>query len=270
MIIIVTNKKRLYSILCITILTFSFLGGLKFINNKTVSVSSSTQKFYVAIIIDDFGNNSEGTDEMLALEIPFTGAVMPSMPKTSEEAELLYNSGKDVILHMPMQAHTGKLSWLGPTHILNDYSDEQVSKVLKDSITQINHCVGVNNHMGSKIMENKRILNIIFNTVKENDFIFIDSMTTPKSLGKELAENHSINYLERNIFLDSTQDLKKVEQNVIKTGEIAIKNGYAIAIGHVGAEGGKITAQAIKNTYKSLEDKGIEFVTVSQLAELIK
>ena len=38
---------------------------------------------YLAVIIDDFGYNGEGTEEMLDLDIPFTAAIMPF----SEEAE---------------------------------------------------------------------------------------------------------------------------------------------------------------------------------------
>ena len=38
---------------------------------------------YLAVIIDDFGYNGEGTEEMLDLDIPLTAAIMPF----SEKAE---------------------------------------------------------------------------------------------------------------------------------------------------------------------------------------
>ena len=49
-----------------------------------------------------------------------------------------------------------------------------------------------------------------------------------------------------------------------------MKNGFAIAIGHVGPEGGKITAQAIKQMTPKLMSEGIEFVTISKMKELIE
>ncbi|MCL0107905.1 divergent polysaccharide deacetylase family protein [Peptococcaceae bacterium] len=39
------------------------------------------------------------------------------------------------------------------------------------------------------------------------------------------------------------------QKQLLKLGNIVIKNGIAIGIGHVGAEGGLATAQAIKSVY---------------------
>ena len=47
--------------------------------HRTVQTISPNTQPKLAIVIDDFGNNSAGTEEMLALPIPFTGAVMPQM-----------------------------------------------------------------------------------------------------------------------------------------------------------------------------------------------
>jgi len=55
---------------------------------------------------------------------------------------------------------------------------------------------------------------------------------------------------------------------LLKLGNIVIKNGIAIGIGHVGAEGGLATAQAIKSVYPILNKKGIEFIYVSDLVKL--
>ena len=40
----------------------------------------------LAVIIDDFGYNGAGTAEMLALDIPFTAAVLPFSSHTAENA----------------------------------------------------------------------------------------------------------------------------------------------------------------------------------------
>jgi len=266
---IIIDLKKIKNYFLMALIFFAVVFCLSIYSNKTSVVSKNVNNCYIAIIIDDFGNNSAGTNEMLSLPIKFTGAVMPSMSKTSEECELLFNSGKDVILHMPMEPHKGKLSWLGNSYILDNYTDEQVKKVFSESISQINHCVGVNNHMGSKVTENERIFNTIFSIMKENNLIFIDSVTTPKSIVEKTACENKIKYMKRDVFLDSTQDIQKIKQNIIKTSEIAKKQGFAIAIGHVGAEGGIATYTAIKDTYKELEEQGIVFVGVKDLEKII-
>ncbi len=73
--------------------------------------------------------------------------------------------------------------------------------------------------------------------------------------------------LGRDVFLDSTKDVEQVKANLRKAAEIAGKNGSAVAIGHVGPEGGKTTAEAIAALIPELEDAGIEFVTVGELAK---
>ncbi len=233
-------------------------------------VKAADDKKYIAVIIDDFGNESKGTEEMLALPIKFTGAVMPGMPNSQEEQDRLIETGHEAILHQPMEAHTGKRSWLGPAPILSEMSPSEAVDVFTKNAEALNKTKGFNNHMGSAITEDREKMKAILAAAKERDMFFVDSVTTPNSVTEKIAEELSLPYLKRDVFLDSTQDIEKIMENMRKAGDIALEKGYAVAIGHVGAEGGEVTAQAIANTYKELEDKGIEFVTVSELLEKLK
>ena len=47
--------------------------------------------------------------------------------------------------------------------------------------------------------------------------------------------------------------------------KIAIDKGECIAIGHVGAEGGMITVQAIKEMQQEFAENNVELVWVSEL-----
>ena len=49
---------------------------------------------------------------------------------------------------------------------------------------------------------------------------------------------------------------------------IAEKNGAAIAIGHVGPEGGMVTVDAIKELKEEIEGMGIKFVTISEMKNI--
>ena len=105
--------------------------------------------------------------------------------------------------------------------------------------------------------------------VAENELVFVDSMTTENSVGDSVCHKKGISILKRDVFLDSTDDVNVVKNQLIKTAKIAQQKGYALGIGHVGPEGGNITVQAIKELAPLLEKQGIEFVTVSQLKEII-
>ena len=62
------------------------------------------------------------------------------------------------------------------------------------------------------------------------------------------------------------ENVEVVKANLRKAAEVALEKGEALAIGHVGPEGGMVTVQAIRELIPELEEAGITFVTVSQLA----
>lgn len=263
MIIISTNSKRLkiYGVILLTGFLIPIMANVLKADDEIIKPCS------VAIIIDDFGNGSLDTQNFLDLETKFTAAVMPGLEHTESDTQALKNAGKEIILHMPMEPHKGKKSWLGPNALTSDLSNIQAEKNILDSLTQLKFAVGINNHMGSKIMENERILDILFKISGEKNLIVVDSKTTPKSKAKELAQKYNVKLYERDMFIDS-KDINKVRQNLKKTIKIAMDKEFAIAIGHVGPAGGKITARAIKEITDQYKNKPINFVTLTQLNKL--
>jgi len=266
MVIIIKNRKKLFTYLLFFVGCFFILFEMFSSSNSDIMpVMKESDSPSIAIIIDDFGNNSKGTKEMLSLPIKFTGAVMPEMPNTKSECGMLIEAKKDVILHMPMEPHKGKKSWLGKAAILNDYSKDKALSIFTQSLSQIENCIGFNNHMGSKVTENKEIITELLKEAKQRNLIVIDSVTGPKSVVGEIAEELGVRYVKRDVFLDSTTDTTKIIENLKKAGKIAKEKGLAVAIGHVGAEGGLPTYNAILRTYKDLESEGIKFIGVSDI-----
>lgn len=238
---------------------------IRLIHPKTTNVAN-IEKPKVAIVIDDFGNNSAGTEEMIKLPIKFTAAIMPYMPKSTEEMEKLIENGKEVILHQPMEAHTGKRSWLGETPILENMTIDEVRETFIKNSNQLNKAVGFNNHMGSLITEDKEKMTEILKIAKEKGWFYIDSVTTAKSVAENTAKELGVPTAKRDVFLDSTQDKGEIKDNLRKTINIAKEKGSALAIGHVGAEGGKVTAEAISEIISELGDE-VEFVFASELVK---
>ncbi|MCI8804805.1 MAG: divergent polysaccharide deacetylase family protein [Clostridiales bacterium] len=264
--IILINKKKFFTYIIFAISCFFiFIGMLSRSEKETVPVMKNNESPRLVIIIDDFGNNSKGTKEMLSLPIKFTGAVMPGMPRTKEECDELNAAGKDIILHMPMEPHKGKKSWLGEISIMNDFTKEKALSTFKKGLSEITNSVGFNNHMGSKVTENADIMTEILKEAKKQNLIVIDSLTGAKSTVEKISKELKINYLKRDVFLDSTQDVSKIIKNLKKAAKTAKENGIAVAIGHVGAEGGLPTYTAILKTYKEFEADGIKFIGVSDV-----
>ena len=253
-------------------LKYLVLFGLCFIAGRLVASEraervSGEKRGELAILIDDFGYCGEGTEEMLALPIPFTAAVMPFSSCTAADAEAVRQAGKEIFIHMPMESLTGKREWVGEKGVFRDMTEEEIRDRVEEAFCILPDAAGMNNHMGSAIMEDERSLSAVMDVLQEKDMLFVDSMTTAKSLGRKTAGEKGVSFLARDVFLDSTDAMEVVKANLRQAAEVALEKGYALAIGHVGPEGGKITAEAIRTLIPELEAAGITFVTVSDLAK---
>ncbi|NCC15125.1 MAG: divergent polysaccharide deacetylase family protein [Clostridia bacterium] len=257
-------KEGLFYLL---LFAFCFAGGRLTAARQAVNASNMATGGKLAIVIDDFGYDGNGTEEMLALPIPFTAAVMPFSEFSVENAKKVEEAGKEVVLHMPMEALTGKAEWVGDKGVFRSMTDEEIKAVVQEAFTILPNAVGMNNHMGSAIMEDQRCLGDVLDVLKAQNGFFIDSVTTCNSQGRCLAEEKGVPFIARDVFLDGTSDVEKVKQNLRKAAEIALKKGKAVAIGHVGPEGGEVTAKAIAELIPEFEEEGITFVTASELIE---
>jgi polysaccharide deacetylase 2 family uncharacterized protein YibQ len=225
---------------------------------------------YVALIIDDWGNNGDGIAELLEVDIPITAAVMPFCPYTRNDADLAHNAGFEVILHLPMQATNGHSSWLGPRPITTDLTNEEIRQRVNDACDDVRWAVGINNHMGLIAMQDHRVMREIMTVAKERNLCFIDSVTCYNSAVAEVAEEVGVTHYKRNVFLESRgRSLATVEKQLLKLIDYAQRRGYAIGIGHVGTEGGRTTVQAIKNMAPIMQERGVKFIFISQIKDVV-
>ncbi|WP_026477615.1 divergent polysaccharide deacetylase family protein [Alkaliphilus transvaalensis] len=269
--LVIPKKIMLYlvigfALILILVLFNRFRGEVPAWNFSNISRSQSQLASGKAgIIIDDFGNESGGSLEMLNLEIPITCAIMPFQPKTKEHAELAHLNGHEVIIHLPMEPHKGDPNWLGEKGITSGLSTEEIKNIVREAIEDVPYAVGLNNHMGSKATEDPRVMEAIISVLKENNMYIVDSKTSMKSVVKEVADKFGTPSIERTIFLDNEKHKGQIKRQIKELGNLAIKNNQAVAIGHVGPEGGLVTVEAINEMIQELEKMGVQFVKISQL-----
>ncbi|MCM3652370.1 divergent polysaccharide deacetylase family protein [Metabacillus litoralis] len=224
---------------------------------------TNTKQKQVAIVIDDFGNGMKGTEEILSLPLQLTIAVMPFLPTTEKDATLAHKKGHEIIVHLPMEPLHGKKSWLGPGAITSDLTNDEVRKRVNEAIDAVPHAVGMNNHMGSKITADERVMRIILEVCKERGLYYLDSKTTSKSVVATLAKELQVPYLENELFFDEQYTTKHIiKQANLLMNKIEVDNEI-IAIGHVGVAGEK-TASVLKQ-YVPLVIQKAKTVTLSEL-----
>jgi uncharacterized protein len=235
---------------------------LFFMHFNAVSATQMPKK-ELAIVIDDFGNNMKGTEEMLNLPIPLTVAVMPFLSTTEQDARLAHEKGHEVIVHLPLEPKKGKKSWLGPGAITTDLSDEEIHRRVTNAIKNVPYAVGMNHHMGSKVTEDERIMRIILEVCKEYGLYYLDSKTASKSVIPKLAEELSVPYLENHLFIDHMYSEQHINRQASKLSKQLNEYEQLIAIGHVGITGDKVV-RALK-TYIPDYQKKAQIVPLSDL-----
>lgn len=217
----------------------------------------------VAIVIDDFGNGMTGTEEMMKLPVKFTAAIMPFMPTTRRDAEEAHRLGHDVIVHMPMEPIKGLKRWLGPGALTTDMSDEEIRKRVERAIKDVPHAIGMNNHMGSKVTADERVMRIVLGVCKERGMFFLDSRTTFKTVIPKIAAELHVPIVSNHVFLDDVYTVQHITKQMNVLRKHLESHVSCITIGHVGPPGKK-TASVLQQSIPVMQPN-VQFVKLSDL-----
>ncbi|TRY27468.1 divergent polysaccharide deacetylase family protein [Brevibacillus sp. LEMMJ03] len=254
-------RKRTWGAALLAACLFSFTAGAHALAPGASPAKAAGKK--VAVVIDDFGNNMAGTDDILNLPVPLTVAVMPFLPSTKRDAEQAHQKGHDVFVHLPMEPVKGKRSWLGPGAITTDLSDEEIRDRVRKAIDDVPHAIGLNNHMGSKATADERVMRAVLGVCKERGLIYLDSRTTPRSTASRIARELGVPFLENELFLDDVYTVSHITRQMETLCRRMKDHPVCIAIGHVGPPGKK-TASVLRQYIPRIQ-KEATLVTVSTL-----
>jgi uncharacterized protein len=189
----------------------------------------------VAIIVDDIGMSRGPVDKLLELPAPVTLAVLPGLPYSRYAAEAANKKGWDVMLHLPMEPMESS-GYMGPDAgedtLLVGLPKEAIVAKLNKNLSSVPYIKGVNNHMGSKFMENQELVEVVLEEIKRRGLFFVDSQTSAGSVGYKTALSLGMKTGKRDVFLDNSKDPEYVKSQIEKLIERARKNGYAIGICH--------------------------------------
>lgn len=216
----------------------------------------------VVLVIDDLGNDRESVDRLVEMNFPLNMAVLPHLPHSDYAAREARRNGMDVILHLPMEPKYSSgytADDAGEGVLLVGYPISRLKEELRKNILAVPGAVGVNNHMGSKFMENEKLVGIVMDELDARGFYFVDSLTTADSVGYRVARNLGVKVLRRDVFIDEADRGKDytVEQ-IDRLVEIAEKNGMAVGIGHPYPQ----TIEALSQHLPEVAGR-VEFVTIS-------
>ena len=222
-----------------------------------------TPKKRIYLILDDGGHNTHQLKPFLEFPGKLSIAVIPRLKYSKEAAELIYQSGKTVMLHQPMQP-LGKAD-PGSGAILVTMSDDQIRKTLNDNLDSVPHVVGFNNHMGSAATSDERVMDVVLKVAKQRGLFFVDSYTHAGTVCAKVAKKNGMRIAKRDIFLDNDKSREKIMEAFNAGKAIADKNGYAVMIGHIWSDE---LASTMIELYPEFIEEGYCFESVADFFKL--
>lgn len=227
-----------------------------------VSESLKLKAPRVAIILDDAGGEGPNYREIFSIKEPLTISILPHLPESESVAIGALISGKEVMLHLPMEPHNGSYVRNDGSMVLTSMSDEEIERIVYSDLGAVFGASGINNHMGSKATEDKRVMDAVLRVIKRKDLYFVDSRTSRRSVAYTRAKRKGIKSAANNMFVDVAGTKKDIEKALEGLVLRAKRVGYAVGIGHVTrAE----TIEVLKELMPYYERNGIKFVFASEV-----
>ncbi|MDH5723105.1 MAG: divergent polysaccharide deacetylase family protein [Alphaproteobacteria bacterium] len=212
----------------------------------------------IVIIIDDMGVNTGNSLKVENLQGPLTLSYLPYASNLPERTKKAKANGHELMVHMPMEPINGDLNG-GPAVLKIGLEPEKFSEILEWGLSQFEGYAGLNNHMGSRLTQDRQAMKQLMEEIKKRGIYFVDSVTIASSIGAEIAEETGTPHAERDIFLDHEISKDFIRDALKKLEAVARYKGHAIAIGHPHDE----TIEVLKEWLPTLKDKGFELVPAS-------
>ena len=219
-----------------------------------------TDKPVIAIIIDDMGVDMIRTQKILKLNHPLTVSYLTYAPNLQSQINYATDAGKEILLHVPMQALNDNYDY-GGEYLSTNNSKVRNLEILNSQLNKVTGYIGINNHMGSRFTSDESQLSAVINEIKKRGIAFVDSKTSSQSKGDKLAKEIGIYYTTRDIFIDDSSKEEDIVKSLIQLERLAKKRGFAVAIGHPRTN----TLKVMEAWLDGLEAKGFELVPISYI-----
>ena len=177
------------------------------------------------------GLNEARSQKALALPGPLTLSFLTYVKDLNTWAARARTAGHEVLAHVPMEP-VDAVDTAGPGCLRVTMSPDEIRGQLAAFLDGWGGYVGVNNHMGSRFCQDRRLMNAVMDELKSRDLIWLDSRTTAETQGMVAAAAARVPCLERDVFIDYIDREDVVMAQLEQLEAIGHKRGGAIGIAH--------------------------------------
>ncbi|MBT8078993.1 MAG: divergent polysaccharide deacetylase family protein [Gammaproteobacteria bacterium] len=220
----------------------------------------------IAIIIDDIGYQLTAGRRALQLPGPIAFAVLPQTPRGRMLARQAHERGKEVLLHLPLEAIPTETALTpDPGGLTLDMSRRQFSSMFDSSLQSVPHVIGINNHRGSLLTRHPGHMSWLMEEINSRgNLFFVDSFTTHQSVALDIAVEAGVPAVKRDVFLDPDETEETLQREFARLIQLARRRGLAVGIGHPYPT----TLDFLERELPRLADDNIELISISEMVSL--
>jgi len=101
----------------------------------------------------------------LLLDAPLTLSILPQEVYSEWIAEEGQKLGRDIIVHVPMEA--SRPLRLGNGGLYTWMTDREIAETLEKDILSVPHIIGASSHMGSAFTEDERVMKVVISELEK-------------------------------------------------------------------------------------------------------
>tara|TARA_B100000959_G_C14867555_1_gene576930 strand:- start:125 stop:907 length:783 start_codon:yes stop_codon:yes gene_type:complete len=246
-------------IFCSIIIGF-IIGYFIFSNDSVVIEKKPLKKGTICLVIDDYGFIfNDMVRNFIELDSNLTVAIIPGSPYATKISDYADSLNNEIIIHMPMESYElEKTNYEIELH--EKLNADLVEQKIKMAFEEIPMAIGLNNHQGSKSMENLQLMKNLARSLKKRDKFFLDSYTNPASKGYITMRQFGVPTQLRQVFIDHVEDINTIKYNLDSLINLSHEMDIAVGIAHVKP----MTLQVLKIEIPKLEKEGYEFIRLSE------
>jgi len=214
----------------------------------------------IVIVIDDLGIDQKRTKRVIDLPGPLTLAFLPYGYNLKALTANAIANNHELLVHLPMQPQAADAD-PGPNALLRTLSETEIRSRIDWNLSQFSGFVGINNHMGSDFTTWENGMSVVMQEMKTRGLLYLDSLTSAKSVAKKVARENGLSVLSRDVFLDNEPAVERILARLAELEDVSRRRGYAIGIGHPYDQ----TIDALQAWSKDLGSRGFKLVALSQL-----
>ena len=207
----------------------------------------------LVIIIDDVHTEAQ-LSAIRTLPFSVTPSIFPPY-RQAQNTGRLARGLRHYMIHLPMESGSAQFNSQTKT-IMTSFSESQMRDRVRELRRLFPTAVYINNHTGSIFTSDYRAMKQLYDLLKAEGFLFVDSYTVATSKVEKIVREEGDRYIRRNIFLDNRQETGYIHRQLRQAVKLAKQKGYAVAIGHPHPK----TLQALREAKPILKDVDVVYI----------